>query len=138
MLSKLDEYMRFYATELNLRAQRQEILSSNIANADTPHYKARDIDFYKVLQDKLSQTQTLDLSRPGLNLDKTDETHLAATHPSDDMPLLYRQVRQASADGNTVDMDIERTQFSENSLRYEVSVAMASGQIKNMLAVLQG
>jgi flagellar basal-body rod protein FlgB len=134
MLTKLDQYLHFHETALNLRAQRQEILSSNIANADTPNYKARDIDFNQVLKDRLSQT----LSPSTLALNKTNEAHLTSSVPSADMPLLYRPDRQASADGNTVDMDIERNRFTENTLRYEVSVNLVSGQIKNMLATLQG
>ena len=134
MLTKIDEYLRFHETALNLRAQRQEILSSNIANADTPNYKARDIDFNQVLKDRLSQT----VSPSALSLNKTDEAHLTASAPSGDTPLLYHPDRQASADGNTVDMDVERNHFAENSLRYEVSVTLVSGQIRNMLAALQG
>ena len=123
---------------MHLRAQRQEILSSNIANADTPRYKAKDIDFNQVLQDRLSQTQTVGLSQAALSLKKTDETHLSSGHSSDAMPLLYRRVHQASADDNTVDMDVERAQFAENALHYQVSVVQASGDVKGMLNVLQG
>ncbi|MCX7113771.1 MAG: flagellar basal body rod protein FlgB [Proteobacteria bacterium] len=138
MLSKLDEHLRFHATELNLRAQRQEILSSNIANADTPNYKARDIDFNRVLQDRIAKTQAAGLSQSSLSLRETHETHLPSNAQSGDLPLLYRPVRQASADGNTVDMDVERAQFAENALRYQISVVQASGGVKSMLAVLQG
>jgi len=138
MQSKLDQYLRFHATELQLRAQRQEILSSNIANADTPNFKARDIDFNQVLLDKISRTQTPGINQFATSLNKTGETLSVSNSSSDDIPLLYRPVRQASADGNTVDMDIERIQFAENALRYQVSTLQVSGDIKSMLAVLQG
>lgn len=138
MLSKLDEYLRFHATELHLRAQRQELLSSNIANADTPRYQARDIDFNQVLRDQLAQTKTVGLTHAGLGLAKTNAAHLGSGAPSDDVPLLYRPARQTSADGNTVDMDVERVQVAENALRYQVSVVLAGGDVKGMLAVLQG
>jgi len=138
MVTKIDKYLNFYETDLHLRAQRQEILSSNIANADTPNYKARDIDFNQILKQRLAQPSSVGLGQTELGLSRSDESHLSSSAQPDDLPVLYRAARQASADGNTVDMDIERTQFAENSLYYEVSVTMVNGQVKNMLAVLQG
>lgn len=138
MLSKLDDYLRFNEMELNLRAKRQEVLTSNVANADTPNYKARDIDFKQVLQDKISQPTKLFLNPPPLSLDKTDQAHFSATHPTTDIPVLYRQARQPSADGNTVDMDVERTQIADNSLHYEAGISDVSGKIKGLLSIIQG
>jgi flagellar basal-body rod protein FlgB len=126
MNSKLDEYLNFQQTALSLRARRQEILASNIANADTPNYKARDFDFKAVLEKKLKSTAAGTAER-------------SATSPDElGSDLLYRQVIQPTADGNTVDMDVDRNLFAENSLRYETSVTMVNGQVKGMLAVLQG
>ncbi|MFZ4703225.1 MAG: flagellar basal body rod protein FlgB [Candidatus Methylumidiphilus sp.] len=138
MLTKLDEYFRFNETALHLRAQREEILSSNIANADTPNYKALDMDFNQVLQDRLAQTRTMAISRTRLSLGETGGSGSPPSATSDGVPLLYRQVLQASADGNTVEMDVERIQFAENSLHYQASVVLTTSQVKFMLAVLQG
>lgn len=138
MVGKLDEALRFYETALSLRAQRQQLLASNIANADTPNYKARDIDFKAALSNALGQSQGV---QP-VAMARTSAAHLSgsgtdATTPGG-VPLLYREARQGSVDGNTVDMDVERNQFTDNSLRYEAGLTVVSGQIKNLLAAIQG
>ena len=135
MIGKLDDYLRFQETALSLRAQRQQLLASNIANADTPNYKARDIDFSSALQSALASA-----GQAPSELDKTSAAHLNApdTTSSGAAPLLYRSVQQGSVDGNTVDMDTERNQFADNAIRYEASLTMISGQIKSLLAAIQG
>jgi flagellar basal-body rod protein FlgB len=137
MTGKLDDYLRFQETALNLRAQRQQLLASNIANGDTPNYKARDIDFNKALEGALSRN-----GQPAsTGLVKTATAHLNGTSNSNAFggaPLLYRTVQQGSVDNNTVDMDVERNQFTDNAVRYEASLTLISSQIKNMLAALQG
>jgi flagellar basal-body rod protein FlgB len=136
MLDKLDAALRFGTEALNLRAQRQEILASNIANADTPGYQARDIDFAsqlnKVMQNGRAQGS-------GLALNVTSSRHIEAqTQAQPAMDLLYRIPDQPAADGNTVDMDRERTQFADNSLKYQTDLTLISSQIKGMMSVLQG
>jgi flagellar basal-body rod protein FlgB len=136
MSGKLDDYLRLNETAINLRAQRQQLLASNIANADTPNYKARDMDFNKSLQAALDRGQS---SSTALN--KTNAAHLDANGGNagtDGVALLYRTPTQPSADGNTVDMDVERNQFTDNAVRYEAGLTMITGQIKEMLAVIQG
>ncbi len=134
MVGKLDEALRFHEVALGLRAQRQQLLASNIANADTPNFKARDIDFSKALQGALSRTT------PATGLEKTSPAHLGPqnTIGAADAPLLYRNVQQGSVDGNTVDMDVERNQFTDNGIRYEAGLTLISAQIKNLLAAIQG
>ena len=134
MIGKLDDALRFHETVLSLRAQRQQLLASNIANADTPNYKARDIDFNQALQGALSRSTPA----PG-ELAKTAPGHLSATTGSiGGAPLLYRTPQQGNVDGNTVDMDVERNQFADNGLRYEAGITLISAQIKNLLAAIQG
>ncbi|ENC8058791.1 flagellar basal body rod protein FlgB [Escherichia coli] len=135
MLDKLDAALRFQQEALNLRAQRQEVLAANIANADTPGYQARDIDFAselkKVMQRGRDATSVVALTM-------TSTKHIPAqalTPPSAE--LQYRIQDQPSLDGNTVDMDRERTQFADNSLQYQMSLSALSGQIKGMMNVLQ-
>lgn len=118
MTSRIDELFRFHQTALNLRAARQEVLASNIANADTPNYQARDVDFAQALQ-------------AALHAPETSSPPVAA-------PLLYRVPAQPSADGNTVDMDVERAQFADNALRYEASLRFVSEKARDVLAALQG
>jgi len=134
MTSRIDETFQFQQTALNLRAGRQELLASNIANADTPNYKAKDIDFASALQGALSG------STEKLPLVVTSPSHLSGATGGNVMgaPVMYRNVLQPSADGNTVDMDVERAQFADNALRYEASVNFVSGKVKDVLAALQG
>lgn len=134
MVNKLDELTRFHQTALSLRAARQELLASNIANADTPNYKARDIDFSRALQNALAGTGT---ELPAV---RTAPQHLSGDAGSSVMgsPVMYRKPVQPSADGNTVDMDVERAQFTDNALRYEASVRFVSEQMKAMLTAIQG
>ena len=138
MSGMLDNYLRVNETAINLRAQRQQLLASNIANADTPNYKARDIDFSKSLQSALERSEP---STTGLK--KTDPAHLDGntkvdgSNGSDSATILYRTSVQPNADGNTVDMDVERNQFSDNAVHYEAGLTLITSQIKDMLAVLQ-
>jgi flagellar basal-body rod protein FlgB len=135
MIGKLDDYLRFNQTALDLRAQRQQQLASNIANADTPNYKARDIDFNKALQGALGRSE-----QAPAGLARTAAAHIGATPGATlaGAPLLYRSVQQGSVDGNTVDMDVERNQFADNAIRYEAGLTMINAQIKHMLAAIQG
>lgn len=132
MISRLDEAMRFQQTALNLLGARQELLASNIANADTPNYKAKDIDFASALKNAMADT-----SAP-MQAAKTSPMHLEGYTGASILgsPVMYRKPVQPSADGNTVDMDVERAQFAVNALRYEVSVNLAG--MKSMLLALQG
>ena len=137
MIGKLDNYLRFNETALSLRSQRQELLASNIANADTPNYKARDIDFASAMQGALSRT-----ANPGNGqLAATNARHQQPAADGkalpDGTPVLYRGVVQGAVDGNTVDMDVERNQFADNALRYEAGITMINHQIRGLLAAIQ-
>lgn len=138
MIGKLDDMMRFQETALNLRAQRQQLLASNIANADTPNYKARDVDFNKALQGALAKSAS-GATSPN-ELAKTSTTHLASNtnQTIGGAPLLYSNIQQGNVDGNTVDMDVQRNQFTDNAMRYEVGITLVSAKIKAMLTAIQG
>lgn len=138
ILNKLDSALGFHQDALRIRAQRQEIIAANIANADTPHYKARDIDFKATMQQATNQA-----AGGGLSTIKTSEKHLdsiATNHARSAGPgePLFRPIIQGSVDGNTVDMDVERNAFTDNAIRYEASLLMINGQIKKMLTAIQG
>lgn len=119
MIDSLDQMLRFQSEALKLRSQRQELLAANIANADTPQYKAVDIDFAQALAAATS---------PG------GDASPGTTAPA----VLYRVPAQASLDGNTVEMDVERAQFADNTVRYEAALRVLNAQIKAMLSALQG
>ncbi|MBA3023887.1 MAG: flagellar basal body rod protein FlgB [Gammaproteobacteria bacterium] len=133
MGGRIDELFQFHQVALNLRASRQELIASNIANADTPNYKAKDIDFSSALKGALTGTSAT------LQLEATAAQHLSGDSGETVMgsPVQYRVPLQPSADGNTVDMDVERAQFADNAMRYEASVRFVSSKAKNVLAALQ-
>ena len=134
MANPIDNALQFHAEALNLRAFRQELLAANIANADTPGFKARDIDFRKSLQDAMAGRS------PTVQLAQTARGHVkpsGAAAAGPETPL-YRSVVQASLDGNTVDMDVERAQFAENAIRYEANLTFINSQLKTLLAAIQG
>jgi flagellar basal-body rod protein FlgB len=134
MVNKLDEAMRFQQTALSLRAARQELLASNIANADTPNYKARDVNFASALQNAMAGSST------ELPVALTSVAHLEGNAGGTILgaPVMYRKPVQPSADGNTVDMDVERAQFADNALRDEASVKFVSEKFKSILMAIQG
>ena len=134
MLDRLNEDFRFFQQSLGLRAQRQEVLSSNIANADTPNYKARDFDFKTAMANAMEGTRRL----PDTSLALTSARNIPAKAVSQGpTELLYRLPYQPSMDGNTVDMDIERVQFADNTLHYQSTMQMLSGRIRTMMAAIQ-
>ncbi len=135
MLTRLDETLNFHAQALRVREQRQQVLASNIANADTPHYKARDLDFKATLADALKGTP----GAGGTPLATTAPGHLAGSPAlAVDTRLQYRTPAQGNVDGNTVDVDAERAAFAENSVHYEFNLTRLTMQIKGLLAAIQG
>jgi flagellar basal-body rod protein FlgB len=132
MISKLDNALNFHQTALNVRAARQEVLSSNIANGDTPNFKARDIDFSSVLSDALSSNtnKTVLTTTSPMHLSSSSENSLASQ-------ALYRIPQQPSADGNTVEMDAERTRFADNSIKFDASLTFMSGQIRGLMLAIR-
>ena len=122
--------INFYEQVLSLRAQRQQLLASNIANADTPNYKAVDIDFNSAMQAALQQVNPAELKLTSLS-------HLPNTGTIGNADIKERASKQNSLDGNTVDMDIERAQFTENALQYEAAITLINNHFKNIASVIQ-
>lgn len=131
MASKLDNHLAFHHRALSLRAHRQQVLAANIANADTPNFKARDIDFQAALKGAIASQKSVELSL-------TSARHIPGSGEGGPAPLLYRQDIQPSADGNTVDMDVERSQFAENAIFYEASVSFVNSRLKGLMTAIQG
>jgi len=134
MVNKLDKELNFHQQALSLRAARQELLSSNVANADTPNFKAKDIDFASVLHEKLSLTTNL--NKTGLNTTSPLHINSAAQGFLGDS-ILYRIPLQPSADGNTVDMDMERTRFADNAIKYDASITFINNEFRNLSLAMQ-
>ena len=135
MTGKLDEVLRFHQDALDVRAHRQQLLASNIANADTPGYKARDIDFAQAMQNAVS----LRAGQASPGLVKTSSNHLQSRDGGIfGVAPQYRVPTQASIDGNTVEMNQERAAFSENAIHYEANLTFINHKLKLLLAAIQG
>jgi flagellar basal-body rod protein FlgB len=145
MSNAIDRLFNLHQTALGARAYRSQVLASNIANADTPGYQAREVDFRSTLaQATLAQarnaTQASDPAA-GATMVRTSTRHMGAGGTQGaaaaQVPLIYRTVTQASIDNNTVDVNVERAQFADNALRYEASLTFINSKIKGLLAALQ-
>ena len=115
---------------LMLHGQRLGVLATNMANADTPNYKARDIDFSAVLAHSDAAPMPLSV---------TDGMHIALGDPSSpSAELKYRNPFQASLDGNTVEMPVEQAAFAENNVRYQASLGFINGRIAELTLAING
>jgi flagellar basal-body rod protein FlgB len=130
MIINFDSAFGIHETALSVRSHRSEVLAANLANADTPNYKARDIDFRSELS---RATQETHASQPR----STHARHLVAATDGG-YAHLYRVPVQPSLDGNTVDGDIEQASFMDNALRYQASLQFLSGRIKGLLTAIRG
>lgn len=114
---------------LILREKRAEVLASNLANADTPGYKARDIDFRAVLQKSMSG---------GHAMKRTQEGHISPTDNLLGATMMFRNPNQASLDGNTVESQVEQAKYSENAVRYTASLRFINGRFMGLITALRG
>lgn len=125
----LEESIAVYRQAIGLRTQRHEILASNIANADTPNFKARDIDFRSAIAAAIDQR--------GLKLQTSQQGHFAIPLPGGNGPkLLFRNEYQSAVDGNTVEMDHERSQISDNAIQYQILTQLLNDEFQGMRQAL--
>jgi flagellar basal-body rod protein FlgB len=121
----------FHAQALSLRSQRQQVLASNIANADTPGYVARDFDFAAALKSASGAATS--------GAATTDARHFRSVGAhAGDPQLAYSVQTQAAQDGNSVDLDRERANFVDNTVRYESTLRFINGHVKTMLSAITG
>lgn len=125
----LDSAFGVHADALKFRAARSEVLAANLANADTPDFQARDLDFRQVMEG--SQGRHLALAG-------SHQRHMSTGNASGAGELLYRQPYQPSLDGNTVETEVEQANFAENSLQYQASVMFLSGRISGIKYAIRG
>jgi flagellar basal-body rod protein FlgB len=125
-----DSALGVHQKALAFRSQRAEILASNIANADTPGYKARDIDFKAAMA-------SADMQTTG-SLARTNSKHIQISTAANTAEVLYRTPNQSSLDGNTVDGLVEKSEFAENALRYQASLTFLGNKFKGMMAAIKG
>jgi flagellar basal-body rod protein FlgB len=135
MINRLGESLEFQSQALMLRSERQRLLASNIANADTPGYVARDMDFASALREAtgtaLAGTPALQALRASLSALPGQAGGVAETH------LRYAAPSQTNLDGNSVDMDRERASFADNSLKYEATLRFINGHVRTMLDAMK-
>ncbi len=136
MLDRITGTLDFNAEALKLRAERQKVIAGNIANADTPGYKAVDFDFARALSEA-----TASQSAGATTLATSSSAHMPSSRAfgtDGAARLQYRSVGQPSMDANTVDTDVEQARFAENTVRYEASLKFLNGQIRTLLSAITG
>jgi flagellar basal-body rod protein FlgB len=131
-MSGIDPLFGIHAQALQLQRQRMELIAGNLANADTPGFKARDLDFRQVLA----------AAQSGADLQRTHAQHLSsASGGLSGDPLngpQYRLPVQPSVDGNTVDVQIEQAQFADAALRYQAGLGFIDSRMKGLMSALTG
>lgn len=138
----IDKFLETHANALQMRSRRTNILASNIANADTPNYKARDLAFAEVLKDvnKNGAVFTPHRNKPGLSggtLAATNSRHIKRHTSLDTASVMYRQPQQAALDGNTVEKDLEQARFAENTVRYQASLEFINSRVSGLIRTLR-
>ena len=134
----LDAHFALHAQSLQLSAKRAEVLARNIANAETPQYKAQDLDF-KAALDMALKGQTA-RSAAGANLLTTHASHLSVEGPGADPGWRLQERRDVlpSLDGNTVDLQREQAAFAQNAVRYQASLNFISSQMRGLMTAITG
>ena len=129
-MSILQNPLGIHGTALKLREQRTSVIASNIANVDTPNYKARDLDFSSVMATTQSNSMRTSHAR-----------HISVTNYQalqGDSMVKYRLPNSASLDGNTVEINTENSLFTENSMRYQATNTFLNSKIKGIMSALRG
>ena len=127
-MDTIKDQLSFYASSLQLRGKRNNILASNIANAATPNYKARDISF----EDEIKK---FDKNGP---IKTSHENHFVQNSGKSMSEASYREPLISSLDGNTVELAVEQMQFAENSMRYTSTVNFLNGKINKIMSAIRG
>ncbi|SDS79936.1 flagellar basal body rod protein FlgB [Pseudomonas fuscovaginae UPB0736] len=134
MSISFDKALGIHEQALSFRAQRAEVLANNIANADTPNYKARDMDFSSVLAEQSEKAKNGSFA-----LNTTNSRHIEAQGLSNgDAGLQYRTPMQPSIDQNTVDAQIEQSNYAQNAVDFQASFTLLNSKFKGLVSALRG
>jgi flagellar basal-body rod protein FlgB len=129
VMNKIASYLDFHAQALKLRSRRNEVLASNIANAATPNFKARDLDFDAEIKRHAG----------GLGpLTTTDSQHIESQISPVRDRLMFRDPINPSLDGNTVELAVEQMEFSENVVRYQTTLGFLNSRISGLMSAIRG
>jgi flagellar basal-body rod protein FlgB len=146
MRTSLDNYLGIHAQALTVEAKRNELLAANLANVDTPNYKARDIDFKAALSAASGNSapvasggSTLSMQPGNASLQATSANGAAGGDISTDGSLVkYRVPMAPSLDGNTVDEQLEQSAFAENSVRYQATLTFLNNALRGLMTAITG
>lgn len=130
----LDAHLGVHADALKVRSQRAELIARNLANADTPNFKARDLDFRAALG-------AAGGAGSGVQLATTAAGHIGARGGADgvsDAALKYRSPLAPSLDGNTVDVQVEQAAFAENAVRYQATLTFLNSRLRGLMTAITG
>ncbi|HEX6637468.1 MAG TPA: flagellar basal body rod protein FlgB [Steroidobacteraceae bacterium] len=135
----LDQYVSVHATALDVRARRGELIANNLANADTPGYQARDIDFRQAMARAAGGSGAA--PTPGVTLSTTNAGHIggkSSANAAADPDLKYRIPLAPALDGNTVDAQVEQASFAENAVRYQATLTFLNSKFRGLLTAIMG
>ena len=127
-MAGIKQYLEIHSAALSLRNKKNEIIASNIANAATPNYKARDLDFKSEMSRHLKTG----------NLTTTNEKHFSLMRPVSHKGVSFREPLQQSLDGNTVELAVEQMEFSENTIRYSTTLSFLNNKISGLMSAIRG
>lgn len=126
----IDKAFGIHPQAMSVLSQRSSVLAANIANADTPQYLARDIDFKDVLQSQQLKQK--------VSVDRTSERHINPAGSDGNTNLLYRVPMKEMVNGNSVEAEVEQAAFSDNALRYQTSVTFLDGTVAGLRLAIKG
>ena len=124
----IGDYLQVHSAALSLRSKRNDILASNIANAATPNFKARDINF----EDEINR------AAGHRSMTGSDARNIRTAVNARPDQVLYRQPLNPSLDGNTVELNVEQMEFSENVIRYQTSLTFLNNRITGLMSAIRG
>jgi len=131
MAISFESALGIHEQAVNVRIQRAELLANNIANSDTPNYKARDLDFKSILQGVQSEQS--------LKMAVTDDSHQSSiVNPDFAAEMMYRNPHQPNVDGNTVNMQEEMARYTENAVAYQASFSFLDSKFKGLKSAIKG
>jgi len=128
MAINFDQALGIQPLALAMRERRSQVLAANLANADTPGYKARDLDFKSLLKQNMSEATTLQHTQAG---------HFGSQQLLDSR-LMYRNPNQVSLDGNTVEPNVEQAEYAKNAVQYQASLQFTSSHFSGLMMALRG
>jgi flagellar basal-body rod protein FlgB len=132
MSISFESALGIHESALRVRGQRASILASNLANIDTPHYKARDLDFKQILSQKVSESRSF-------SAETTNDRHISTgSFFGEDADVLYRTPQQPSIDGNTVEDQIEHAEFMKNTLAFQASFQFLNSKFQGLKTAIRG